>query len=45
MAVALLVIEPESMFEDLRSDAVGCALNALRSKEKWDAKKYGVRDQ
>lgn len=39
------MIEAENMFEDLRSDAVGCAINVLRSKEKWDAEKYSVRDQ
>ena len=39
------MIESENMFEDLRSDAVGRAINVLRSKEKWDAEKYSVRDQ
>lgn len=39
------MIEIENMFEDLRSDTVGCAINALRSKTKWDAEKYRLRDQ
>ena len=39
------MIEAENMFEDLRSDTVGCAINVLRSKEKWDAAKYSIRDQ
>ncbi len=38
------MIEVENMFEDLRSDAVGCAINALRSKQIWNAQKYSLRD-
>ena len=38
------MIEVENMFEDLRSDAVGCAINALRSKQIWNTKKYSLRD-
>ena len=33
------------MFKDLRSDAVGSAINLFHSKEKWDAEKYSIRDQ
>ncbi len=39
------MIEKENMFEDLRSDAVGRAINALRGRTKWDAKKYEMRDR
>lgn len=38
------MIEIENMFEDLRSDAVGCAISALRSKQKWNSEKYSLRD-
>jgi hypothetical protein len=38
------MIEIENMFEDLRSDQVGRAITALRSKEAWNAEKYKLRD-
>ncbi len=43
-AVRSAMIEAENMFEDLRCDKVGCAINALRSRQKWDAEKYKLRD-
>ena len=39
------MIEVENMFEDLRSDDVGRAINALRSSQRWDADKYKLRDR
>lgn len=39
------MIEIENMFEDLRSDQVGIAINSLRSRENWDSEKYILRDK
>ncbi len=38
------MIEIKNMYEDLRSDQVGQAINALRSKSKWNSEKYRLRD-
>ncbi len=43
--IKVSMIEAENMYEDLRTDPVGCAINELRSKNRWDAAKYSLRDQ
>ena len=43
--IRVSMIEAENMYEDLRTDVVGCAINELRSKQRWDAGKYSLRDR
>jgi hypothetical protein len=42
--IKVSMIEAKSMFEDLRTDAVGQAINELRAKHRWDKAKYSLRD-
>jgi len=43
--IKVSMIEAENMDEDLRTDVVGCAINEFRSKQRWEAGKYSLRDR